>query len=116
MVKKVSTKQAEINRAIHHTYQKIDMERDPYCEGCGATHSLSRAHIISRARAKMIGRPELIFDMNNIVYLCMGSSDSCHVIWDDKPKEAKKLLCYEKMVAFIKENDKEQYRKRFSHA
>lgn len=106
----ISKKQAAINRKLHKTYELMD-ENPKVCSGCGRTdRPLSHSHIISRKRCHSIGKPHLIYDKNNLVFDCFGSSDSCHEIWEHKSvEEQKKLLNWEQRLAFIKEHDIVQY-------
>jgi len=49
------------------------------CAWCGATNNIEVHHIIPQEECKRIGRPDLIYDTNNMVCLCRGSDGKgCH--------------------------------------
>lgn len=48
------------------------------CAWCGKTNNIEVHHIIPQAECKRIGKPELIYDTNNMVCLCRDSGKGCH--------------------------------------
>lgn len=48
------------------------------CAWCGSTNNLEVHHIIPQAECKRIGRPDLIYNTNNMVCLCRDSGKGCH--------------------------------------
>jgi len=49
------------------------------CAWCGATNNIEVHHIIPQAECKRIGRPDLIYNTNNMVCLCRGKDGKgCH--------------------------------------
>jgi len=59
------------------------------CAWCGKTNDIEVHHIIPQAECKRIGKPELIYDTNNMVCLCRTGGKGCHfyighhgVSWD----------------------------------
>jgi len=49
------------------------------CSWCGGTNNVEVHHIIPQAECKRIGRPDLIYDTNNMVCLCRGKDGKgCH--------------------------------------
>lgn len=94
----------------------MDLNSDSVCAGCGQFQGgdivLSHAHIVSRNRCKQIGKPELIYNPDNIVYLCMDFMEQkgCHNIWDGAPMTEKmKLHNFRAMVEFISVNDPQRF-------
>lgn len=118
-LKQVSDKQKKINSELTKTYKLIDQTREPKCESCGKWFTkapLSHSHTISVDRCKKIGRPELIYEEENIVLECYEPPTSfptaCHNIWEVGTIQQKmKLITFEKKLNFIKENDQELYKK-----
>ena len=110
-MRSVSKKQANINRELVKTYQKIDIEREPICQGCGSGNKpLSHSHTISQKKCKELGKPELISDENNIELECFGTSESCHEKWERAPvKEKSKMLNFEKKMAYLKIHDPQKH-------
>lgn len=86
----------------------LDTPRNPVCEGCDSSRSVCRAHIIARARCKVIGKTELIWDYDNLF-------DACHAcnlaIENPKGKAWKQLKNLDKCLSFIKLHDPELYTK-----
>ena len=111
MNQRASNKQTAIDYQLRKTYQQIDNEREPVCEGCGrGDKPLSHSHTISRNRCKQIGKPELIYDKNNIELECFGTSTSCHDVWDGAGiKDQMKLNNFNKKMLFIEEHDAERF-------
>ena len=113
-INKVSSKQIEINKLYKLTCIDMDHITEPVCTGClkyqGGDIKLSHSHIISRADCHALGRPELIYDRNNITYHCMdfGDHKGCH-LKHESIKNRKSLLDYEKNMNYIKSIDKEVY-------
>ncbi len=106
-----SNKQTAIDYLLRKTYEEIDSEREPVCEGCGrGDKPLSHSHTISRYRCKQIGKPELIYDKRDIEMMCFGTSASCHEIWEGAPMRDKmKLNNFDKMMLLIEEEDPEKF-------
>lgn len=106
-MKKVSEKQKEINKKLKLVYKEIAETRPHYCSGCGRGDlPLSHSHIIPRSR-----RQDLITDINNITYHCLGDSTrkGCHELWEGNIESKTLLLDYHKSMEYILENDTEYY-------
>ena len=104
-MRKISSKQGQINKKIRRAYKEIALERGHYCTGCGrADVPLSHSHLIPRSR-----RADLSFDKGNITYHCLSMDDrkGCHEIWESINKD--KLLDYHKNLEYILEMDIEYY-------
>lgn len=104
-MKKISNKQAKINRELHKVYNEIAEEREHKCSGCDRyDRPLSHSHLISRPR-----RPDLITCKTNIVYHCLDTpeGEGCHNIWEHKKGIG--LLDYDANMAIIKELDPGYY-------
>lgn len=108
----VRISQATIDYRLKLAYQKIDSEREPVCQGCGrGDKPLSHSHTISRKRCKDLGKPELIYDVNNIELECFGSSADCHYIWENTSVENRmKLNNFDRKLEYIRLHDPERYR------
>jgi len=105
-----------LEQKCYNEFDKLHIH-EQYCWGCGKLKPLSRAHIIRRSE-----RSDLRFDVNNLAYLCFGSSDSCHDIWDnyswhelDPLLEICRLKCFYKFVDYIRKVDKEKYKRLISY-
>ncbi len=111
MNRKKSNKQQAIDYQLRKTYEGIDIEREPICEGCGrGDKPLSHSHTIGQGRCKQIGKPELITDAANIELMCFGTNVSCHEIWEGAPiRDKMNLKNFDNMMMFIKENDPEKF-------
>ena len=80
-MKKISSKQRDINKKIRRAYKEIALERGHYCSGCGrADVPLSHSHLIPRR---------------------------CHEIWESRDRDT--LLDYHKNLEYILEMDIEYY-------
>jgi len=104
-MRKISSKQGQINKKIRRAYKEIALERGKYCSGCGrADVPLSHSHLIPRSR-----RADLVFDKANITYHCLsfGERKGCHEIWESRDRD--KLLDYHKNLEYILEMDTEYY-------
>ena len=106
-MKKISSKQGQINKKIRRAYKEIALERGHYCTGCGRADgdvSLSHSHLIPRSR-----RTDLSFDKANITYHCLsiGERKGCHEIWESRDRDT--LLDYHKNLEYILEMDIEYY-------
>lgn len=112
-IKKQSSKQKEINKHLKEVYIEMDRITKRICVGCGKKHGevrLSRSHIISQSDCKKIRRPELIYDSNNIQYLCLSvGKRGCHEIWEDTDRNT--LLCYTDNMKYIRSISEEMYNK-----
>lgn len=114
-IRSKSKKQTDIDKTYSGVINSIAQTKDKVCSGCGRWQGgeirLSNSHIISRARCKQIGKPELITDENNITYHCMdfGMNKGCHGKHEN-PQQRHTLLDYEKSMIFVKENDPEGYK------
>ena len=110
-MKKVSKDQAKIKRQLHKTYQKIDAEREPVCQGCGRSNKpLSHSHTISQKRCKEIGKKELIWDEDNIELECFGTNKSCHEIWEHGSIiQRMKLLNFDRKMEYLAKNDLQKH-------
>lgn len=109
--------QVDINRRLAEVKDRLQFEREPFCAATGSSEfPLSWSHTISVARAKELGKAELIYDPGNLElegYHERGSNPVAgHNIWEDGTWEQKsKLLNIGRKVAYIKLHDPEQYRK-----
>ena len=106
-MRKVSKKQAKINKELKRVYKEIADERGHYCTGCGRRDlPLSHSHYLARSR-----RPDLITDKENITYHClsMGDRKGCHDLWEGGVADKQKLLDYPKAMEYILQNDTELY-------
>tara|TARA_R100000655_G_scaffold67560_1_gene105881 strand:+ start:221 stop:556 length:336 start_codon:yes stop_codon:yes gene_type:complete len=106
-MKKVSSKQAKINRKLKKVYDEIALTRGHYCSGCGRSDvPLSHSHYIARSRRK-----DLELDPNNITYHCLsiGERKGCHDLWEGGVADKQKLLDYPRAMEYILENDTELY-------
>lgn len=106
-IKKMTPEQAEIKRLYKIACDDMDYTSERVCSGClkyQGEVALSHSHIISQKDCKAIGRPELIYDRENLAYHCMGSSDSCH-LKHENPVQRKTLLDYKANAAYIKTID-----------
>ena len=107
IMRKVSSKQAKINRKLKKVYEYIAETRGQYCSGCGRSDvPLSHSHYIARSRRK-----DLELDPNNITYHClsMGDRKGCHELWECGVLDKQKLLDYPKAMEYILEKDTELY-------
>ena len=91
--------------------EELTQERDQVCEGCGsACKPLSTAHILSRKQFS-----QYYLNKDNLIFLCFGSTDSCHEKWDSgNIDKMKSLDCSDKMFNFIKEKAINYYQKLMS--
>ena len=110
-MKKVSKDQAIIKRQLHSTYQQIDVEREPVCQGCSRTDKpISHSHTISQKRCKEIGKKELIWDENNIEFECFGTNRSCHEIWERGGIiDRMKLFNFDRKMEYLEKNDLQKH-------
>ena len=110
-MKAVSNKQAVINRKLRATYQQIDNDREPVCQGCDRSDKpLSHSHTISQKRCKQIGKPELIWDAANIEIECFGDKDCCHDKWERGViLEKWELDSFFTKIKYIEKHDPEGY-------
>lgn len=104
---KKSKKQVEIDYNYKLVCIDMDHVSEPVCSGClryqGGDIKLSHSHIISRADCHGIGRPELIYDRENIKYHCLDfiAHKGCHGKWE-RVKERSQLLDYAENIEYIK--------------
>lgn len=112
MNQKKSNKQTSIDHQLRKTYEAIDNEREPVCEGCGrGDKPLSHSHTISRNRCKQIGKPELIYDKANIEIECFGTNTSCHEIWEHEGVVKRMQLDnFDNKMRYIEQHDPEKFR------
>mgnify|MGYP003145291424 CR=1 FL=1 len=106
-MKKISKKQAAINRKKAELYIKIGMIREHKCTGCDRYDvPLSHSHKIPISRRK-----DLELDINNITYHCLdfGNRPGCHTLWSGGLADKQKLLDYWNSIHYIKEKDSEYY-------
>ena len=104
-MKKVSNKQASVNKSLQKVYMELQDERGHYCTGCGRSDvPLSHSHLIPRSYNK-----SLETNKKNITYHClsMGERVGCHTIWESK--ERHQLLDYPKNMETILELDESYY-------
>tara|TARA_R100000808_G_C2093859_1_gene113250 strand:- start:424 stop:759 length:336 start_codon:yes stop_codon:yes gene_type:complete len=106
-MKKVSKKQAAINRELKKVYKEIAETRGHYCTGCGRSDvPLSHSHYIARSRRK-----DLETDPKNITYHCLsiGERKGCHQMWEGSLEERQRLLDYPLAMEYILEVDPELF-------
>ena len=106
-MKKVSKKQAAINRELKKVYKEIAETRGHYCTGCGRSDvPLSHSHYIARSRRK-----DLETDPRNITYHCLsiGERKGCHQMWEGSLEERQRLLDYPLAMEYILEVDPELF-------
>ena len=106
-MKKISKKQAAINRELKKVYKEIAETRGHYCTGCGRSDvPLSHSHYIARSRRK-----DLETDPRNITYHCLsiGERKGCHNLWEGGLSEKQRLLDYPKAMEYILEEDPELF-------
>lgn len=114
--KQISSKQKEINHLYKLTCADMDYTTEPVCTGClkyqGGDIKLSHSHIISREDCKRIGKPELIWDRNNLTYHCLDFMNNvgCHRK-HESPVERHTLADYQKNIEYIKSISEELYLK-----
>lgn len=110
-MKQVSNKQAIIKRKLRETYEQIDNEREQICQGCGRSDKpLSHSHTISQKRCKEIGKPELIWDKDNIEIECFGNNEDCHNIWEKGTLLQKWAMDnFLRKLKYIEKNDNETF-------
>ncbi len=107
-MRKISPKQAKINKLYK---AMLSQKEITFCSGCGTTKHLSPSHIISRQDCKNIGRPELIYDPDNVDWLCLSIGRlGCHSRWET-PSERKELPCYDRYIDYIRKTAPELLRK-----
>lgn len=105
--------QVEIKRKTAETYDKIDLERPKFCQGCGRWDlPLSHSHVIPQARCKILGKTELIWDQDNIRFHCFADSHSCHLKWETgNPVELIKMKDLEQNITYLEQHDPEGFTK-----
>lgn len=118
-IKKPLRKRSKKQTVIELNYIKVciemDGKQDKICSGCGRHQGgdvrLSHSHIISRSDCKGIGKPQLIYDKNNITYHCMdfGTHKGCHLKWETG--QGKHLLDYEGNLQYIRAVDERLYQR-----
>ncbi len=97
--------QEEINHLRKETYMLITRRPMAFmCEGCGDS-AQAFAHIVPQARAKQIGKTELIWEEKNIFKAC----HRCNVIAENVSSLLiLKLKNYQRIKAFMLEHDYER--------
>lgn len=78
------------------------------CQGCGIKIAVCKAHIIPRARCKVIGKTELIWEPQNMFDSCFNCNSA---IENPKGEAWKKLKNINYCLAFIELHDKELFAK-----
>jgi len=104
-------KHSEITRRLHQTYAKIDTQREPVCSGCGrGDKPLSHSHTISKNDAKGLGKPELIWDADNIELECFYGREGCHDKWESDSIMVKAtLLNFDRKMAYLRLHNPGRY-------
>ena len=106
-IKKLSGKQAVIQAKYILTIADMDYTHEKVCSGClryqGGEIKLSHSHIISRQDCHNIGKPELIYEPENITYHCMdfGNHRGCHSKWESATNRHT-LLDYLKNIEIVR--------------
>lgn len=115
---KKTKNQHEIDIRYRLACIEMDYIEEKVCTGClryqGGDIKLSHSHIISREDCKRIGKPELIYDRDNITYHCMdfGENEGCHRKHESKNYTIMSKLCdFSKNIEFIKLNNIDLYNK-----
>lgn len=105
-INKRSKKQAITDREYLKTITDFDYTEEKVCSGCnmyqGGEIRLSHSHVISRQDCKNIGKPELVYDKENLRYHCMdfGEHEGCHRKWEN-PKQRHLLSDYKRNLEYI---------------
>jgi len=101
--------QAYIDAHLTKAYSIQDKELGRYahfCFGCGWAVSVGHAHIIPKARCKVLGKTELIWSKENFFPAC----HKCNLaIENPKGQDWKKLKNIEACMKFIMTHDPELY-------
>lgn len=106
-IKKLSGKQAVIQAKYILAVADMDYTQEKVCSGClryqGGEIKLSHSHIISRQDCHNIGKPELIYEPENITYHCMdfGNHKGCHSKWESTTNRSL-LLDYSKNIEVVR--------------
>lgn len=116
-VKRVSDKQADINERLIEVYEMMDREAagihgwltcSAYPHVCSDIQIIDHSHTISRDRCKKLGKPELIYDPDNIQHC----SRVAHEEWDNYSPKMLKHANWQKRIDFIKLHDPHDYERR----
>jgi hypothetical protein len=107
-IARVSPKQQAINtkysKSLHKRYAGLPAQK---CQGCGEPATCT-AHIIAKARLKVIGKEHLISDPRASFPSCYACNTA---IENPKGQEWKGLANIEECLAFIEQHDKELFAK-----
>jgi len=99
-----ATCKARLSKIYREIYEG---EPHPYCRGCGS-RAQGTAHIIPKARAKQLGKSELIWDKDNLLPAC----NRCNSILENvQSEEFRQLNCYDYVIEILKKYDYERYTK-----
>lgn len=114
-VKRVSDKQADINDRLHEVYEMLDAEMKHEWGGLictaypmGDYYLIDHSHTISRDRCKKLGKPELIYDPDNIQHC----SRVAHEEWDNYSPKMLRHANWQKRMDFIKLHDQHDWERR----
>jgi 5-methylcytosine-specific restriction endonuclease McrA len=104
---KEKKRKQELSKLKQEIRQEAWDREEYYCQGCGISGvKLDCSHILSVARRK-----DLELDKSNINLFCR----DCHNHWESNNEERqKKLLTYDKDMAYIKSKEK-IYKPPFDH-
>ena len=99
-------KQVVIDRHLSQL-RKLIFSQEVYvwCAGCKMTYTHSIAHIIAKARCKVIGKTELIWDINNVFPGCFKCNQQAENISSPAIMQLKN---YAHIKAFMLANDFER--------
>ncbi len=107
--------QRTVKANLKLTYEIIDAEREPICQGTGRSDlPLSHSHTISERRCKEIGKAELCWDEDNIELESFHAPSStpygAHNIWETGSINQKLMLInFDRKLEYIKRHDPETF-------
>ncbi len=107
-IQRISPKQQDIKTLLRLAYEQkaIVTNNQDWCSGCKQSHWHHRDHSISQKRCKELGKPELIYNLDNFEYSCA----NCHAAWEGfKSGEFRKHRNFESRMAFMKIHDYQGY-------
>lgn len=121
-VQKISAKQMDITVRLNEVYEMMDAAEREFTGGDLRCHAyphlnddqfdvtIDHSHTISRARCKQLGKPELIYDPENIEHL----SRKAHEEWDNYEPAFIKHANFQKRMDYIKQHDSHDYERRMA--
>lgn len=119
-ISKMSRKQVDITARLHEVYEMMDNEVREENGGilvCSAypymnehTDTIDHSHTISRARCHQLGKPELIYDPENIEHCARIP----HLQWDDYHPDFCLHANFQKRMDYIKQHDQHDWERRMA--